>query len=127
MSKVPNNPTIIDRGVVTLSAKGKVLGRLSTEVATLLRGKNSVHYLAHQLSGQRVRVTHAKDIVVTGRKLDQKMYYTHSGYIGNLKTKTLKEKMLRPADVVRHAVRGMLPDNRLRRHWLKNLEIREEE
>lgn len=127
MSRIPNNPTNIGREVVTISARGKVLGRLATEVATLLRGKNSVHYLPHQLSGRPIVVTHAKDIVVTGRKLDQKMYYSHSGYIGNLKTKTLKEKMAKPSEVVRHAVRGMLPANRLRRHWLKNLEIREEE
>lgn len=127
MRKAPVNLAIVDRTPVTVSARGKVLGRLATEIATILRGKDSVLFLAHQLSGRKVIVTHAKDFVVTGRKMEQKMYYRHSGYIGNLKTQTLKEKMSKPADVIRHAVRGMLPDNRLRQHWLKNLEIREEE
>lgn len=127
MRKAPTNPAITDRTPVVLSARGKVLGRLATEIATILRGKDSVGFLAHQLSGRKVIVTNAKEFIVTGRKMDQKMYYSHSGYIGNLRSQTLKEKMDKPGDVIRHAVRGMLPDNRLRQHWLKNLEIREEE
>lgn len=127
MRKAPFNPAITDKTAVTISAKGKILGRLATEVATILRGKDNVQYLAYQLSGRKVIVTDAKDIVVTGRKLDQKMYYRHSGYLGNLRTETLREKMKhRPDDVIRHAVRGMLPDNRLRKYWMANLEIREE-
>lgn len=123
----PINKAVTDKTAVVISAKGKILGRLATEVANILRGKDSVHFESHLLSGRPVVVTHAKDIVVTGNKLDQKMYYQHSGYIGNLKSQTLRQKMDRPADVIKHAVRGMLPDNRLRKHWLANLEIRDEE
>lgn len=128
MSKKPTNTLIVDKSPVTISARGKILGRLSTEIAVALRGKDNVHFQEHLLSGRKVIVTHAKDIVVTGRKLDQKMYYTHSGYIGNLKTMSLRDKMkTKPTDVIRLAVSGMLPKNRLRQHWLAALEIREGE
>lgn len=127
MRKAPVNPLITDKTPVTISAKGKVLGRLATEIADILRGKDSVHFAAHLVSGRKVIVTHAKDFIVTGRKMDQKKYYRHSGYLGNLKTETLRDKMDRPGDVIRHAVYGMLPGNRLRQHWLNKLEIREEE
>ncbi len=128
MSKKPTNTKIEDKSPVTISARGKILGRLATEIAVTLRGKDNVHFQEHLLSGRKVIVTNAKDIVVTGRKLDQKMYYTHSGYIGNLKTMSLRDKMkTKPTDVVRHAVSGMLPKNRLRQHWMASLEIREGE
>ena len=127
MPKLPTNPNITNKSVVTISARGKVLGRLASEIATILRGKDSVQFLPHQLSGRKVLVTHAKDMVITGRKLDQKKYYRHSGYIGNLKEMTLRQKMAKPGDVIYHAVRGMLPDNRLRQHWLNQLEIRNED
>lgn len=122
MKALKNSPT----ETFTVSASGKVLGRLATQIADILRGKDSVNYLPYVLSGRKVVVTNAKDIVVTGRKLDQKKYFRHSGYIGSLRAETLREKMSRPADVIRHAVRGMLPNNRLRKHWLNNLEIRED-
>lgn len=128
MANKPINRAITDRTPVTISARGKVLGRLATEVADTLRGKNSVHFERHLLSGRKVVVTHAKDIVVTGRKPDQKMYHHHTGYLGHLKSETLKSLMKRrPSEVVRQAVAGMLPKNRLRSHWLAALEIRDEE
>jgi large subunit ribosomal protein L13 len=128
MSSKPTNTRITATEPVTLSARGKILGRLATEVAIILRGKDSIHFESHLLSGRPVIVTHAKDIVVTGNKLDKKMYYRHSGYIGGLKQETLRTKMKqRPTDVIRHAVKGMLPDNRLRKYWLAQLDIREED
>ncbi len=127
MSK-PINSKIVDSSPITISARGKVLGRLATEVATSLRGKNSVHFTDHLLSGRPVVVTHARDIVVTGNKMNAKMYYRHSGYIGNLKEETLRALMRRdPSQAIHHAVRGMLPKNRLRKHSLSALEIRNEE
>lgn len=128
MNKKPTNPKITEKTPVVISARGKVLGRLATEVATILRGKDSVHFTNHLLSGRPVVVTHAKDVVTTGRKMDQKVYYRHTGYLGHLKSETLRKLMQRkPDQVIRHAVAGMLPKNRLRRHWLASLEIREEE
>ncbi len=124
----PKNPNITETTPITLSARGKILGRFATEVATILRGKDSVHFEAHQVSGRPVMVTHAKDIVTTGGKLDKKIYYRHSGYIGGLKQETLRELMnRRPEEVIRHAVKGMLPKNRLQKHWLAMLDIRAEE
>jgi large subunit ribosomal protein L13 len=128
MNKKPVNTHITERTPVVISARGKILGRLATEVATILRGKDSVHFESHLLSGRPVVVTHAKDIVVTGNKMDKKMYYRHSGYLGSLKEETLRNLLnRRPDEVIRQAVRGMLPSNRLRKHWLASLDIREEE
>lgn len=128
MNKKPTNTRIEEKTPVTFSARGKVLGRLATEIADTLRGKNSVHFEPHLLSGRPVIVTHAKDLVVTGNKMEAKHYYRHSGYLGNLKTATLAEVMRKdPSEVIRHAVRGMLPANRLRQHWLAQLEIRNED
>ncbi len=128
MSKQPLNTKIVEKKPVVISARGKILGRLATEVATILRGKDSVHFQPHLLSGRPVVVTHAQDIVVTGSKLDQKIYHHHTGYIGNLRSESLRSMLKRkPETVIRHAVAGMLPKNRLRKHWLAALDIREEE
>lgn len=129
MANTPK-PTLLNKHTVSaepvvISARGKTLGRLATEVAVILRGKDSVHFTDHLLSGRRVIVTNAEDIVVTGNKMTQKTYYRHSGYIGGLKEVVLKDAMKQsPEFVIRHAVRGMLPENRLRRHWLAALEVR---
>jgi large subunit ribosomal protein L13 len=128
MSRKPVNAQITDKKPVVISARGQVLGRLATQVAILLRGKDSVHFESYLLSGKPVVVTHAKEVIVTGNKLDKKLYQHHTGYIGNLKEISLRELMKRkPTEAIRHAVRGMLPNNRLRKHWLAALEIREEE
>lgn len=128
MSQLPVNKKITNKTPVTISARGKVLGRLATEIATILRGKDSVHFEEYLLSGRPVIVTHAKDVLTTGNKIDQKMYHRHSGYIGGLTSLTMRElKRKDSTEVIRHAVRGMLPSNRLRKHWMAQLEIREEE
>jgi len=112
----------ITRSVHKIDASGQVLGRLATQIATLLRGKNKVGFTLHQDHGDAVVVSNAEKIVVTGNKLAQKMYYTHSAYPGALKSKPLAEMIeTKPERVVMLAVRNMLPDNRLRQHWLKRL------
>lgn len=105
-----------------IDASGRILGRLATEIATILRGKNKTGFTLHEDHGDSVVVSNANKIVVTGNKLAQKMYYTHSGYPGTLKSKPLSEMIeTKPERVIMLAVRNMLPDNRLRQHWLKRL------
>lgn len=107
-----------------IDATGKVLGRLSTEVATILRGKDKPSFQPYLVMGDKVVIHNASKIVITGKKLDQKVYQHPTGYLGNLKTKTMKEMMEKnPAEVLIHAISGMLPKNKLRPIWLKNLEV----
>ncbi|MEK7171083.1 MAG: 50S ribosomal protein L13 [Patescibacteria group bacterium] len=114
--------TAITRQIHKIDASGRILGRLATEIATLLRGKHKVGFTLHQDLGDAVVVTNAEKIVVTGNKLEDKMYYTHSGYPGTLKSKPLKEMLAtKPERVIMLAVKRMLPDNRLRQHWLERL------
>lgn len=107
-----------------VDAKDMVLGRLATSVASRLRGKHNPLYTPHVDTGDSVIVINAEKIILTGRKLSQKCYYRHSGYIGGLKTITA-EKLLekRPEDLVRFAVKGMLPKNRLGRELFKKLKV----
>ena len=105
-------------------AKGKVLGRLATEVANKLMGKGKPNYVPYLDNGDYVVVTNIKDIKVTGKKIVQKNYYRHSGYPGGLKTETMEHLLDRkPEDVLRHAVKGMLPKNRLANGMLKKLHL----
>lgn len=104
-----------------INADGKVLGRLATEVANLLRGKNKVEFAPHLDCGDQVVVYNVDSIRVTGRKLETKTYFRHSGYLGNMKTKTLSQVPMTEAFYA--AVRGMLPDNKLRAKWLKRLKL----
>jgi len=107
-----------------IDANGKTLGRLATQVAMVLRGKNQPTYTPHVDIGNRVVVINAEKVVVTGKKPDQKKYYHHSGYPGGLKAKTFKEMIQhKPEQVVHHAVRGMLPQNRLGRKLGKKLKV----
>jgi len=105
-------------------AKDMVLGRLATSVASRLRGKHNPLYTPHADTGDSVIVINAEKIILTGKKMAQKCYYHHSGYIGGLKTITA-EKLLekRPEDLVRFAVKGMLPKNRLGRELFKKLKV----
>ncbi|MEX1052090.1 MAG: 50S ribosomal protein L13 [Patescibacteria group bacterium] len=116
---------MMERATHTIDASGKVLGRLATEIAVMLRGKNKVGFTFHQDHGDKVVVTNAEKIVVTGRKAEQKNYYRHSGHPGGLKTvgyKTMREK--HPERIIMLAVKTMLPANRLRNNWLKRLEVK---
>ena len=107
-----------------VDADGKVLGRLASEIARRLRGKHKPIYTPHTDTGDFVIVVNADKITLTGNKLDNKMYYSHSGYPGGLK-ETTAGKMLqeKPTEVLRSAVRGMLPKNSLGRAMLKKLKI----
>lgn len=106
------------------NADGQTLGRLSTEIATLLRGKNKVDFMNMKDGGDYVVVINAEKIVLTGKKEDQKRYYRHTGYIGNLKTTTVPEiRKKNPGFIIEHAVLGMLPKNKLRPEFMKRLKI----
>ena len=114
----------VQREWFVVDATGKTLGRLATRVAYVLRGKHKPVYSPAVDTGDYVIVVNAEKIHVTGRKMDQKMYYQHSGYPGGLRETPLR-KMLRrhPTHAVEHAVRGMLPKNRLGRQMLKKLKV----
>ncbi len=112
------------RGWVLVDAKEQTLGRLSTRVATLLRGKHKPDWSPHVDNGEFVVVVNAERIVLTGRKLSDKKYYRHSGYPGHLKEVSAGRLLAtRPERVIRHAVRGMLPKNKLGRALLRKLKV----
>ena len=107
-----------------VDAEGAVLGRLATFVASRLRGKHNPLFTPHVDIGDSVIVINADKIILTGKKLDKKIYYRHSGYIGGLKEITAKKLMeKRPEDLIRFAVRGMLPKNKLGRKLFKKLKV----
>jgi len=107
-----------------VDAQDAILGRLATVIASRLRGKHNPLFTPHVDCGDGVIVINADKIVLTGRKLEQKNYYHHSGYMGGLKTITAKNLLIkRPEDLVRFAVKGMLPKNRLGRKIFKNLKV----
>ncbi|MGB6837853.1 MAG: 50S ribosomal protein L13 [Dehalococcoidia bacterium] len=107
-----------------VDAEGRPLGRLASQVATLLRGKHRPTYTPHMDNGDFVVVVNASKVKVTGRKLEQKTYYRHSGYPGGLKETSLERMLERhPPRVIEHAVKGMLPHNRLGRRLLRHLKV----
>ena len=113
-----------ERRWVSVDAANQTLGRLASQVAAILRGKHKATYTPHMDSGDHVIVLNAAQIRVTGRRLDQKIYYRHTGYIGGLKSETLRELMERdPTAAVRRAVNGMLPHSRLGRVMRKRLRV----
>ena len=117
-------PGEVSRDWYVVDAEGKTLGRLATQIADTLRGKNKAVYTPHVDTGDFVVVVNAEKIAVTGQKLDQKMYYRHSGYPGGLRSRTLREQLdRRPTEVIRKAVKGMLPRNRLARAQMRKLKI----
>ncbi len=117
-------PGEIQRDWYIVDAAGKTLGRLATQIADTLRGKQKPQYTPHVDTGDFVVVVNAEKIAVTGNKLDQKRYYRHSGYPGGIRSRTLREQLdRRPEEVLRVAVRGMLPKNRLARRQLLKLKI----
>jgi large subunit ribosomal protein L13 len=107
-----------------VNAEGKILGRLATEVADLLRGKRKPQFTPHLDTGDFVVVVNAEKVRVTGRKLDQKTYYSHSQYPGGLKEETLKDLLERkPEEVIKKAVWGMIPKGKLGRSVYKKLKV----
>lgn len=118
------SPSTVERKWYVVDAEGKTLGRLASEVANVLRGKNKPTYTPHIDTGDYVIVVNAEKIQVTGKKLDQKIYYHHSEYVGGMKEATLREMMQKkPEFVITHAVKGMLPKGPLGRQMLKKLHI----
>jgi large subunit ribosomal protein L13 len=107
-----------------VDAEGQTLGRLATQIADRLRGKGKPQFTHHVDTGDFVIVVNAEKIAVTGNKLDQKIYYRHSGYPGGLRQRTLREQLdRRPTEVLRKAVKGMLPRNKLAHQQITKLKI----
>ena len=118
------SPATIDRKWYVVDAEGKTLGRLASEVAKVLRGKNKAIFTPHIDTGDYVIVINAEKIAVTGKKLDQKIYYHHSDYVGGMKETTLREKLAKkPESVIELAVKGMLPKGPLGRQMLTKLHV----
>ena len=118
------SPSTIDRKWYVVDAENKTLGRLAAEVAKVLRGKNKPIFTPHMDTGDNVIVINASKIKVTGKKLDQKIYYHHSEYVGGMKETTLREKMAKkPEQVIELAVKGMLPIGPLGRQMFKKLHV----
>lgn len=114
----------IERKFFLVDAKGKILGRMSTKIASILRGKHKPSFSPFKDMGDSVIVINAKEVKVTGKKAEQKTYFRHSGYPGSAKNipflKMLKE---RPEEIIKHAVKGMLPHNKLGRQLIRRLKI----
>lgn len=117
-------PNEVERKWYVIDAEGKTLGRLSTEVASILRGKRKPIYTPHVDTGDYVILVNCDKVVLTGKKLDQKMYRHHSGYMGGMKEVPYRKFMQdKPEQAVYLAVKGMLPKNRLGRQMLKKLKV----
>ena len=118
------NPAKIDRKWYVVDAEGQTLGRLASEVAKVLRGKNKPEFTPHVDTGDYVIVINAQKVKVTGKKMDQKVYHHHSAYVGGMKEVTLKEKMAKkPEQVIELAVKGMLPKGPLGRQMYTKLHV----
>ena len=118
------SPSTIERKWYVVDAEGKTLGRLASEVAKVLRGKNKPTFTPHIDTGDYVVVINASKVKVTGKKLDQKIYYNHSDYVGGMKETTLREMMAKkPERVIELAVKGMLPKGPLGREMITKLHV----
>lgn len=121
-STKPTKAADIKRSWQLVDVGGKILGRISSEITKLLMGKSKPYYVRNLDCGDYVVVINAKDIKVTGKKETDKKYYRHSGYPGGLRVETLKElRESKPEEIIRHAVKGMLPQNKLRDRMLTRL------
>ncbi len=119
---ISTKATDIKRVWHIIDVKDKVLGRVSSEIAHVLMGKSNPYFVRNLDCGNYVVIINAKDVKVTGKKEDQKNYYRHSGYPGGFRQETLKElRVRRPEEIITHAVKGMLPQNKLRDRMLKRL------
>ena len=120
MAKEPE----VEKKWYLVNAEDRILGRLATEIARRLRGKHKPIFTPHMDSGDFIIVVNAEKVLLSGRKMDQKMYYRYSGFIGGMKEINARRKLARkPGDVIRLAVRGMLPKNSLGRRQLKKLKV----
>lgn len=114
----------MERKTHTIDATGKILGRLASQIAILLRGKQKPNFLPHKDMGDFVIVKNIKNLKFTGKKFEKKIYYHHTGYLGGLKETPLKKLFAKdPTKVLRKAVWGMLPKNKLRTRQIKRLKI----
>lgn len=117
-------PQEVERKWYVVDAEGKTLGRLSSQVASILRGKNKPTYTPHVDTGDYVIIINAEKVEVTGKKMDQKMYRHHTGYVGNLKEMTYKQMLQKkPERIIELAVKGMLPKNSLGRKMFTKLKV----
>ena len=124
MNSFMANPDKIERKWYVVDAEGCTLGRLSSQIASVLRGKNKPVFTPHVDTGDYVIVVNADKVKVTGKKMDQKVYYNHSDYVGGMKETNLKEMMAtKPEKVVELAVKGMLPKGPLGRQMLTKLHV----
>lgn len=114
----------IDRKWFVVDAEGQILGRFASQIANRLRGKYKPEFSPHMDNGDYIIVVNCEKIKVTGKKLDEKEYYRHTGWVGHLKTATLEQVLTKhPTRVITHAVKGMLPRNKLGRAMLKKLKV----
>ncbi|HOK80569.1 MAG TPA: 50S ribosomal protein L13 [bacterium] len=121
---VPDKETKIEKKFYLVDATGKTLGRLASNIATVLLGKHKSCWVPYQDTGDFVIVINAEKVKLTGKKMFDKVYYRHSGYLGGLKKETFMSLMQKsPETVIEHAVKGMLPHNRLGRQLLKKLKV----
>jgi len=124
MSTTITRPADVERGWYVIDATDQTLGRLATRIATVLRGKHKVTFQSHVDTGDFVVVVNAEKVKLTGKKLDQKYYYNYSGYAGGLRARSARELLdTYPDRVLTHAVKGMLPKNRLARQVLSKLKV----
>ena len=124
MNSFMANPAKVERKWYVVDATGYTLGRLASEVAKVLRGKNKPIFTPHIDTGDYVIIVNAEKIKVTGKKLDQKIYYHHSDYVGGMKETTLREMLAKkPEKVVELAVKGMLPKGPMGRDMIKKLHV----
>ncbi|MCL5953231.1 MAG: 50S ribosomal protein L13 [Nitrospirae bacterium] len=124
MTRIATPEELSGKKWYVVDATGQTVGRLSVAVATLLRGKNKVFYTSHQDAGDYVIVVNASKVAFTGKKWSQKMYYRHSGYPGGFKSATAKEvRERKPEHLIVHAVKGMLPKNKLANQFMSRLKV----
>ncbi len=124
MSSFIAKPAEVERKWYVIDAEGKNLGRLSSQIASILRGKNKPIYTPHVDTGDYVIVINAEKVAVTGKKLHDKIYKRHTGYPGGLREMTLEEMLAKhPEQVIRHAVKGMMPNGKLGRQMYKKLKV----
>lgn len=124
MNSYVSKPQDVVREWYIIDAEGKTLGRISTEIANLLRGKRKVTFTPHVDGGDFVIVINAEKVAVTGKKAEQKLYRHHTGYVGNLREIPYKDMLeKKPEEIIIHAVEGMLPKNRLRPAMINRLKV----